>query len=494
MHGEPFKYFAYGAAASEVEVDGFTGATGCGGSTSCTMSATACPRWSTSARSRAGSCRARVGSPGGPAVGHVRRDPVGALPTQAASTYKLPSFSEMPDDFRVTLLERAAEDGAVYGSKAVGEPPLMLAFSVREALREAAAAFGPAGHQVDLGCPATPEAVFWAVAGRAPHRCCRPSAWRWRTRWATACARKRVPSALASAHDRELPRTTGEGRDALADGGLASCAASGSPGVLVTVAAVRGHAPREAGAKMVVGERRCWGTHRRRQPGAVGGRPRPCVAGVRRGRAGDDGDEPVGPRARTARRAVLRRRGHAAPRAAAPRARDRDLRDGPRRHRAGAGPGPPRRRAAPRRLARGARRRRSGWPTVTATRWRGCTVHHARGARAGARRAARRQPRADHDARPRRGRRPVRRRPALRAPGVDRADRLGGQVEPLPQAAGRRARRGGAGADHHTDRAARTRGQATCDDRRERRRGPAAATGTRANSEPRLDDVREAAS
>ena len=39
----------------------------------------------------------------------------------------------------------------------------MLAFSVREALREAVAAFGPPGHQVDLGCPATPEAVFWAV-------------------------------------------------------------------------------------------------------------------------------------------------------------------------------------------------------------------------------------------------------------------------------------------------------------------------------------------
>ena len=51
----------------------------------------------------------------------------------------------------------------VYGSKAVGEPPLMLAFAVREALREAAGAFGPAGASVDLASPATPEAVFWAV-------------------------------------------------------------------------------------------------------------------------------------------------------------------------------------------------------------------------------------------------------------------------------------------------------------------------------------------
>ena len=47
----------------------------------------------------------------------------------------------------------------------------MLAFSVREALREAVAAFGPAGHCVDLGCPSTPEQVFWAVeAARAAAR------------------------------------------------------------------------------------------------------------------------------------------------------------------------------------------------------------------------------------------------------------------------------------------------------------------------------------
>ena len=71
----------------------------------------------------------------------------GRLTTQAARTYKLPTFSEMPSDFNVALLERAHEDGAVYGSKAVGEPPLMLAFSVREALREACAAFGPPGRQ-----------------------------------------------------------------------------------------------------------------------------------------------------------------------------------------------------------------------------------------------------------------------------------------------------------------------------------------------------------
>ncbi|MGH2871771.1 MAG: xanthine dehydrogenase molybdopterin binding subunit, partial [Solirubrobacteraceae bacterium] len=87
----------------------------------------------------------------------------GRLSTQAASTYKLPSFSEMPEIFNVTLLPNATEEGAVYGSKAVGEPPLMLAFSVREALRQAAGAFGPEGSSVELASPATPEEVFWAL-------------------------------------------------------------------------------------------------------------------------------------------------------------------------------------------------------------------------------------------------------------------------------------------------------------------------------------------
>jgi xanthine dehydrogenase large subunit len=61
------------------------------------------------------------------------------------------------------MLEQAHEGGAVYGSKAVGEPPLMLAFSVREALRQACAAFGAPGTSVELASPATPEAVYWAL-------------------------------------------------------------------------------------------------------------------------------------------------------------------------------------------------------------------------------------------------------------------------------------------------------------------------------------------
>src|SRR5699024_7270569 len=87
----------------------------------------------------------------------------GRLATQAASTYKIPRCAAAPAGFAISLLDKAHEEGAVYGSKAVGAPPLMLAFSVREALREAVAAFGAPGSSVRLASPATPEQVFWAI-------------------------------------------------------------------------------------------------------------------------------------------------------------------------------------------------------------------------------------------------------------------------------------------------------------------------------------------
>ena len=97
----------------------------------------------------------------------------------------------MPEEFHVHLFERATESGVVYGSKAVGEPPLMQAFSVREALRAAVGAFGPAGWSVDLGSPATPEAVYWAIeAARAAGR-------RARTATATGSRRRRPTPELA---------------------------------------------------------------------------------------------------------------------------------------------------------------------------------------------------------------------------------------------------------------------------------------------------------
>jgi xanthine dehydrogenase large subunit len=164
MQGEPFKYFAYGAAATEVEVDGFTGAY-----RTLRVDIVHDVGDSLSPLVDLGQIEGGfVQGAGWLTLEDFRWDESdlptrGRVATQAASTYKLPSFSEMPEVFNVTLLDHATEEGVVYGSKAVGEPPLMLAFSVREALRQAAAAFGPAGVSIDLASPATPEAVFWAV-------------------------------------------------------------------------------------------------------------------------------------------------------------------------------------------------------------------------------------------------------------------------------------------------------------------------------------------
>ena len=157
--GRPFYYYVYGAAVSEVEVDGFTGMF----------------------KLRRVDIVHDVGESLNPLIdqgqiegGFVQGmgwltmeelvwNPQGKLQTFAPSTYKIPTISEIPEQFQVHLLERAAQDGVIYGSKAVGEPPLMLAISVREAIRAAIAAFTQANRTVRLASPATPEATLRAI-------------------------------------------------------------------------------------------------------------------------------------------------------------------------------------------------------------------------------------------------------------------------------------------------------------------------------------------
>jgi xanthine dehydrogenase large subunit len=156
--GKPFHYYAYGASVSEVEVDGFTGQYtllrsdilhDVGDSLSPLVD------------------RGQVEGGFVQGIGWLTTEELvwsanGAFASNGASTYKLPTLGECPPDLRVELLRRATEPGVVYGSKAVGEPPFMLAFSVREALRAAVAAFGE-NDVTELSSPATPEAVFWAI-------------------------------------------------------------------------------------------------------------------------------------------------------------------------------------------------------------------------------------------------------------------------------------------------------------------------------------------
>lgn len=160
--GRPFYYFAYGAAVTEVEVDGYTGMK----------------------RVRAVDILHDVGDSLNPGIdrGQVEGAFVqgmgwltgeelkwskdGKLLTHSASTYQIPSIGDAPERFVVELLANAAQPGVVHGSKAVGEPPLMLAISVREAIRDAVAAFGAPGGEVALASPATHEAIRAAIKAR----------------------------------------------------------------------------------------------------------------------------------------------------------------------------------------------------------------------------------------------------------------------------------------------------------------------------------------
>jgi xanthine dehydrogenase molybdopterin-binding subunit B len=90
----------------------------------------------------------------------------GRLLTHSPDTYKIPAIGDVPKDFRVKFYEGpSGPTSAVKGSKAVGEPPLMLAISMREAIKDAVASFGGEG-PVDLASPSTVEAVFMAIQKR----------------------------------------------------------------------------------------------------------------------------------------------------------------------------------------------------------------------------------------------------------------------------------------------------------------------------------------
>jgi xanthine dehydrogenase large subunit len=157
--GRPFHYFAYGAAVVEVEVSGLTG----------------------EHRLRRVDILHDVGQSLVPTIDRgqvegaflqgwgwltceeVLFDAQGRLRTHSPDTYKIPALGDAPEDFRVALLSGAPQAGTVYGSKAVGEPPFMLAIGAVTALRHAIASFGPEGQEVALASPATPEAILRAV-------------------------------------------------------------------------------------------------------------------------------------------------------------------------------------------------------------------------------------------------------------------------------------------------------------------------------------------
>ena len=87
----------------------------------------------------------------------------GRLMTHSPSTYKIPTANDCPARLNVRLFDRPNAQDSIHQSKAVGEPPLLLAFSVFFAIRDAVSAAG--GHRVDppLSAPASCEAILRAI-------------------------------------------------------------------------------------------------------------------------------------------------------------------------------------------------------------------------------------------------------------------------------------------------------------------------------------------
>ncbi|MBS2011968.1 MAG: xanthine dehydrogenase molybdopterin binding subunit [Deltaproteobacteria bacterium] len=160
--GKPFYYFAYGAAVSEVEIDGWTGM----------KRVTRVDIVHDVGESlNPGVDRGQIEGAFVQGMGWLTGEELlwskeGRLLTHSASTYQIPSIGDCPERMNVELYPNAAQPGVIHGSKAVGEPPLMLAISVREAIRDAIAAFGAPGGEVPLASPATHEAILGAVKAR----------------------------------------------------------------------------------------------------------------------------------------------------------------------------------------------------------------------------------------------------------------------------------------------------------------------------------------
>ena len=160
MNGHPFAYFAYGAAVSEVIVDSLTG------------------EWKllrTDVLYDAGTSLNPAIDIGQVEGGFIQGmgwltteelcwDAAGKLTTHAPSTYKIPAVSDCPEDFRVSLFKNRNATDSIHRSKAVGEPPLLLAFSVLFAIRDAIASVGSYRINPPLNAPATSEEILKAFA------------------------------------------------------------------------------------------------------------------------------------------------------------------------------------------------------------------------------------------------------------------------------------------------------------------------------------------
>ena len=158
LSGRPFYYFAYGAACTEVAIDTLTGE-------SRVLKVDILHDVGTSINPAIDIGQIEGGFIQG--MGWLTTEQLvwndkGMLSTHAPSTYKIPATGDIPEHFKIDFWPEPNREDNVFGSKAVGEPPLMLAISVFEALRDAVASARP-GKRVQLEAPATPENVLKAL-------------------------------------------------------------------------------------------------------------------------------------------------------------------------------------------------------------------------------------------------------------------------------------------------------------------------------------------
>ncbi len=158
--GRPFYYFSYGAAVSEVIVDVLTGEYrvtrvdvlhDCGESLNPTIDL---------GQIEGGFIQGM----GWLTTEELWWDEAGNLKTHAPSTYKIPTSGDRPNEFNIAIWDKGKnKEDTIYRSKAVGEPPLMLAISVLSALTDAVSSVSDYAACPDLDAPATPERVLTAI-------------------------------------------------------------------------------------------------------------------------------------------------------------------------------------------------------------------------------------------------------------------------------------------------------------------------------------------
>jgi len=157
--GNPFLYYAYGMAVSEVQIDTLTGETKL-------LRTDILHDVGDSLNEEIDIGQIEGGfiqGVGWVTTEEIKWDKSGNQLTHSPDTYKIPTVNDIPAVFNVELLKGYPNEGTIRKSKAVGEPPLMLAFSVWLAIKDAVSAVGNHEFEPQFSLPATAEVVLLSI-------------------------------------------------------------------------------------------------------------------------------------------------------------------------------------------------------------------------------------------------------------------------------------------------------------------------------------------